>query len=104
MCLSSSHLSNGNVFSNFLNESSLKDGSFILAGRSFQMVGPDTLIDLGPKVTVLVLGMYSFPEVADRKCLWPGITEITMHSAAEFKHRYIRVAILKIILSRTGNQ
>ena len=36
----SSHLSNKNVFNNFPNESKLKDGSFILAGRSFQIVGP----------------------------------------------------------------
>ena len=34
----------------------LKDGSFILAGRSFQIVGPETLNDLGPNVIVLVLG------------------------------------------------
>ena len=38
MHLCSSHLSNKNVFSNFRNESKLKDGSFILAGRSFQIV------------------------------------------------------------------
>ena len=46
----SSQLSNKNVFSNFRNESMLKDGSFILAGRSFQIVGPETLNDLGPKL------------------------------------------------------
>ena len=62
----SSHLSNKNVLSNFRNESKLKDGSFILAGSLFQIVGPQTLNDLGPNVTVLVLGMYSCPEVADR--------------------------------------
>ena len=43
----SSHLLNKNVLSNFRNESKLKDGSFILAGRSFQTVGPQTLNDLG---------------------------------------------------------
>ena len=62
----SGHLSNKNVLTNFLNESKLKDGSFILAGRSFQIAGPQTLNDLRPNVTVLVLGMYSCPEVADR--------------------------------------
>ena len=78
----SSHLSNKNVLSSFRNESKLNDGSFILAGRSFQIVGPQTLNDLGPNVTVLVLGMYSCPEVADRSCLRPGIAEITVQSAA----------------------
>ena len=82
MRLCSSHLSNKNVFSNFRNESKLKDGSFILSGRSFQIVGPQTLNDLGPNVAVLVLGMYSCPEVADRNCLRPGDAEITMQSAA----------------------
>ena len=67
----SSHLSNKNVLSNFRKESKLKDGSFILAGSSFQIVGPQTLNDLGPNVTVLVLGMYSCPEVADREQLSP---------------------------------
>ena len=71
-----------NVLSNFLNESKLKDGSFILSGSSFQIVGPQTLNDLGPNVTVLVLGMYSCPEVADRNCLLPGIAETKMQSAA----------------------
>ena len=37
----------------------LREGSFILTGRSFQIVGPETLNDLGPNVIVLVLGMYS---------------------------------------------
>ena len=37
MRLCSSHLSNKNVFSNFRNESKLKDGSFILVGRLFQI-------------------------------------------------------------------
>ena len=60
----------------------LKDGSFILAGSSFQIVGSQILNDLGPNVTVLVLGMYSCPEVADRNCLQPGIAETTMQSAA----------------------
>ena len=78
----SSHLSNKNVLSSFRNESKLNDGSFILAGRSFQIVGPQTLNDLGPNVTVLVLGMYSCPEVADRSCLRPGIAETTVQSAA----------------------
>ena len=41
----SSHLSNKNVLSNFRNESKLKDGSFILAGSSFQIVGPQILRD-----------------------------------------------------------
>ena len=36
-----------------------------LAGRSFQIVGPETLNDLGPNVIVLVLGMYSCPDAAD---------------------------------------
>ena len=35
----SSHLSNKNVLSSFRNESKLNDGSFIPAGRSFQIVG-----------------------------------------------------------------
>ena len=39
-------LSNKNVLSNFRNESKLKDGSFILAGSSFQIVGPQILNDL----------------------------------------------------------
>ena len=64
--------------SSFRNESKLKDGSFILAGRSFQIAGPQTLNDLGPSVTVLVLGMYSCPEVADHNCLRPGIAETTI--------------------------
>ena len=38
----SSHLSNKNVLSYFRKESKLKDGSFILAGSSFQIVGPQT--------------------------------------------------------------
>ena len=74
----SSHSSNKKVLSNFRNESKLKDGYFILAGSSFQIVGPQTLNDLGPNVTVMVLGMYSYPEVADRNCLRPGIAETTM--------------------------
>ena len=74
----SSHLSNKNVLSNFRNVSKLKDGSFILAGSSFQIVGPQILNDLGPNVTVLVLRMYSCPEVADRNCLQPGIAETTI--------------------------
>ena len=78
----SSHLSNKNVFSNFRNESMLKDESFILARRSFQMDGPQTLNDLGSNVTALVLGMYSCPEAADRNCLRPGVAEITTQSAA----------------------
>ena len=44
--------------------SMLKDGSFILAGSSFQIVGPETVNDLGSNVIVLVLGMFSCPEVA----------------------------------------
>ena len=46
----SSHLSNKNVLRSFRNESKLNDGSFILAGRSFQIVGPQTLNDLGPTI------------------------------------------------------
>ena len=82
MRLCSSHLSSKNVFSNFRNESKLKNGSFILSGRSFQIVGPQTLNDPGPIVAVLVLGMSSCPEVADRNCLRPGNAEITMQSTA----------------------
>ena len=80
----SSHLSNKNVLSSFRNESKLNDlsRSFILAGRSFQIVGQQTLNDLGPNITVLVLGMYSCPEVADRSCLRPGIAETMVQSAA----------------------
>ena len=50
--------------------------SFNLAGRSFQTVGPETLNDLVPNVIVLVFGMYSCPDGADRNCLRPGIDEI----------------------------
>ena len=39
--------------------------SFNLAGRSFQIVGPETLNDLGSNVIVLVLGMYSCSDAAD---------------------------------------
>ena len=46
MCLCSSHLSNKKVFSNFRNESKLKDGSFILAGRSFQIVEPQLYFEI----------------------------------------------------------
>ena len=75
------HLSNKNVLSNFLKECLLREESFNLAGRSFQIVGPETLNDLGPpKVIVLVLGMYNCPDVADRNCLRPGIDEITIVS------------------------
>ena len=61
---SNGHLSNKNVLSNFLKEFLLREESFNLAGRSFQTVGPETLNDLGPIVIVLVLGMYSCPDVA----------------------------------------
>ena len=54
--------------SNFLREFLLIEESFKLAGRSFYTVGPETLNDLGPNVIVLVLGMYSCPDVADRNC------------------------------------
>ena len=57
MCKCNSHLSNKNVVSNFLKEFLLREKSFNLAGRSFQIVGPETLNDLGPNVIVLVLGM-----------------------------------------------
>ena len=76
------HLSNKNVLSNFLKEFLLREESFNLAGRSFQTVGPETLNDLGPNVIVLVLGMYSCPDVADRNCLRPGIDEIEIQSVA----------------------
>ena len=104
------HLSNKNVLSNFMKEFLLREESFNLAGRSFQIVGPETLNDLGPNVIVLVLGMYSCPDVADRNCLRPGIDEIATQSAARkegaepFKHWCIKVAILKIILCSRGNQ
>ena len=63
----------------------LKEGSFILGGRSLQIVGPETLTDLGLNVIVLVLGMYSCPEVADlNNCLQPGIEK----GASPFKRRY----------------
>ena len=67
---------NKNVLSSFLNEILLREGSFILTGRSFQIVGPETLNDLGPNVIVLVLGMYSCPDIVDCNCSWPGIDEI----------------------------
>ena len=51
MRLCNSHLSNKNVLSSFRNESKLKDGSSILAGRSFQIVGLQTLNDLGCSCT-----------------------------------------------------
>ena len=82
MCKSNGHLLNKNVLSNFLKEFLLKEESFKLAGRSFQTVGPETLNDLGPNVIVLVLGMYSCPDVADRNCLRPGIDEIEIQSVA----------------------
>ena len=44
------HLSNKNVLSNFLKEFLLRDESFNLAGRSFQIVEPETLNYLGPNV------------------------------------------------------
>ena len=59
------HLSNKNVLSIFLKEFLLREESFNLAGRSFQIVGPETLNDLGPNVIVLVLGMYSCPDAAE---------------------------------------
>ena len=47
---SNGHLSNNkNVLSNFLKEFLLREESFNMAGRSFQIVGPETLNDLGPK-------------------------------------------------------
>ena len=76
------HLSNKNVLSNFLKEFLLREESFNLAGRSFQIVGPETLNDLGPNVIVLVLGMYSCPDAADLNCLRPGIDEIAIQSVA----------------------
>ena len=54
MRLCRSHLSNKNVLSNFRNESKVKDLSFILAGTSFQIVGPQTLNDLGPNTGACV--------------------------------------------------
>ena len=57
------HLSNKNVvLSNFLKEFLLREESFNLAGRSFQIVGPETLNDIGPIVIVLVLGIYICPD------------------------------------------
>ena len=46
------HLSNKNVLSNFLKEFLLREESFNLAGRPFQIVGPETLNNLGPNVIV----------------------------------------------------
>ena len=60
------HLSNKNVSSNFLKEFLLREESFNLAGRSFQIVESETLNNLGSNVIVLVLGMYSCPDAADR--------------------------------------
>ena len=77
---SNGHLSNKNVLSNFLKEFLFIEESFNLAGKSFQTVGPETLNDLGQNVIVLVLGMYSCPDVADRNCLRPGIDEIEIQS------------------------
>ena len=37
-----------------------------------------TLTDPGSNIIVLVLQMYSHPEVADLNCLQPGIQEIVM--------------------------
>ena len=71
---------NKNVLINFLKEFLLIEESFNLAGRSFQIVGPETLNDLGPNVIVLVLGMYSCPDVTD--CLRLGINEIAIQSVA----------------------
>ena len=79
---SNRHLSNKNVMSSFLNEFLLREGSFILAGRSLQIVGPETLNAFVPNVIVLVLGMYSCPDVADRNCLRLGIDEIAIQSFA----------------------
>ena len=59
----SSHLSNKNVLSIFRNESKLTDGSFILAGRSFQIVGPQTLNDLAIAVWLVQLLFF----IASRK-------------------------------------
>ena len=67
----------------FLKEYLLREESFNLAGRSFQIMGPQTLKDLGPKFIFLVLGMYSCPNVADRNCLQSGIDEIAMQLVAE---------------------
>ena len=47
-----SHLSNKNVLNSFPNEFLVRERSFILAGRSFQIVGPETLNDFGPNVIV----------------------------------------------------
>ena len=44
-------------------------------------MGPETLNDLGPNVIVLVLGMYSCPDAADRNCLRPGIAEIEIRQS-----------------------
>ena len=79
------HLSNKNVLRNFLKEFLLRGESFNLAVRSFQIVGPESLNDLGPNVIVLVLGMCSCPDAADRNCLRPGIDEIATQSVASVK-------------------
>ena len=70
------HLSNKNVLSIFLKEFLLREESFNLAGRSFKIVGSETLNGLDPNVIVLVLGMYSCPDAADRNFIRPGIEEI----------------------------
>ena len=46
MCKCNGHRSNKNVLSNFLKEFLPREESFNLAGRSFQIVGPETLNDL----------------------------------------------------------
>ena len=66
------HLSNKNVLSNFLKEFLLIEESFNLAGRSFQIVGPETLNDLGPNVIVLVLGKVLRTTLSTH-CLDPGL-------------------------------
>ena len=44
-------------------------------------MGPQTLNDFGLNVIVLVLGMYSCPDAADRNCLRPGIDEIAIRQS-----------------------
>ena len=113
--LYSSHISLQILTSFFPSESLAKERVFVQ--RRIQS-GSQIIPDCGtrdlerpcPNVIVLVLGMYSCPDAADRNCLRPGIDEIAIQSVARlesakpFKHWCIKVAILKIILCRRGNQ
>ena len=96
---SNGHLSDKNVLSNFLKEFLLRQESVNLAGRSFQTVGPETLNDLGPNVIVLVLGMYSCPDVVDRNCLRPDIDEIEIQSSRQVG----KCQIVQALVHQSGN-